>query len=77
MYSFAKTILHARFWGYGSGYALVSALYSSQSSGKRQRTFSVVSAVVEVRMKCCGNTAFCEIDGEIITEVTFEPCFEE
>lgn len=55
----------------------MSALYSSQSSGRRQRTFSVVSAVVEVRMKCCGNTALCEIDGEIITEVTFEPCFEE
>ena len=55
----------------------MSALYSSQSSGRRERTFSVVSAMVEVRMKCCGNTALCEIDEEIITEVTFEPCFEE
>lgn len=44
---------------------------------ERDRTFSVVSAVVEVRMKCCGNTALCERDEEIITEVTFEPCFEE
>lgn len=38
----------------------------------------MVSAMVEVRMECCGNTALHERDKKVITEeMTFELGFEE